>query len=125
MQFSELATPGEVRGYQAGVNGTTPSVTHGKGSPNDVIGANYMQMTARGGVGSTTTGWQAGCQCDAGDPVPQLVLEPFLGSGTTALVADQLGRNAVGIELNPEYAEMARKRITNDAPMFADVTVAG
>jgi DNA modification methylase len=72
-----------------------------------------------------TTGWQAGCQCDAGDPVPQLVLDPFLGSGTTALVADQLGRNAVGIELNPEYAEMARRRITNDCPMFTDVEVAG
>ena len=72
-----------------------------------------------------TTGWQAGCQCDAGDPVPQLVLDPFLGSGTTALVADQLGRNAIGIELNPEYARMAERRITNDGPMFADVTVVG
>ena len=72
-----------------------------------------------------TTGWQAGCQCDAGPPIPQLVLDPFLGSGTTALVADQLGRNAVGIELNLTYAEMARKRITNDCPMFTDVEVAG
>lgn len=51
------------------------------------------------------------------------VLDPFLGSGTTALVADQLGRNAVGVELNPEYAEIARRRISNDAPMFADVQV--
>jgi len=52
------------------------------------------------------------------------VLDPFLGSGTTALVAGQLQRNAIGIELNPKYAEMARRRISNDAGMFADVTVA-
>jgi DNA modification methylase len=72
-----------------------------------------------------TTGWAPSCECkDAGAPVPQLVLDPFLGSGTTALVADRLERHAVGIELNPEYAEMARRRITNDAPMFADVEVA-
>jgi len=51
------------------------------------------------------------------------ILDPFLGSGTTALVADQLGRNAIGCELNPTYAEMARRRITNDGPMFADVQV--
>jgi len=38
------------------------------------------------------------------------VLDPFLGSGTTAKVALDLGRDAVGIELNPEYAAMAERR---------------
>jgi len=42
------------------------------------------------------------------------VLDPFGGAGTTGLVADRLGRNAILIELNPEYAEMARKRIDKD-----------
>jgi DNA modification methylase len=37
-------------------------------------------------------------------------------------VADRLQRNAVLIELNPAYADMARERITGDAPMFASVT---
>jgi hypothetical protein len=69
-----------------------------------------------------TTGWQQSCTCDAGT-VPQTVLDPFLGSGTTLLVADQLGRHGVGIELNPEYAAMAEQRIRNDAPMFAEVLV--
>lgn len=73
---------------------------------------------------SRTTGWQPSCQCDAGDPVPQTVLDPFLGSGTTALVADQLGRNAVGVELNPEYVEISRRRIYSACPMFTDVEVA-
>src|SRR5262249_24172157 len=56
----------------------------------------------------------------AGSRPGDTVLDPFLGSGTTALVADRLGRDAIGIELNPEYAEMARKRIDNDAPMVSE-----
>lgn len=40
-----------------------------------------------------------------------VVLDPFLGSGTTALVAGSLGRRFIGIELNPDYAEMARQRL--------------
>ena len=67
----------------------------------------------------TTRGWQPGCKCDAGEPVPCTVLDPFCGAGTTGLVADRLGRDFIGIELNPEYAEMARKRIRDDAPLFA------
>jgi DNA modification methylase len=71
---------------------------------------------------NTTTGWQSQCECDAGDPVPQTVLDPFGGAGTTGMVADRLGRNAILIELNDEYATLARNRIHNDAPMFAEVT---
>lgn len=50
----------------------------------------------------------------SGCPVGGTVLDPFGGAGTTGLVADRLNRNAILIELNPQYAEMARKRI--DAP---------
>ena len=57
----------------------------------------------------------------AGCPENGTVLDPFGGAGTTGLVAQQHNRNAVLIELNPEYAEMARKRIYNDAPLFVDV----
>lgn len=72
-------------------------------------------------VTTTTLGWQPGCSCDAGPPIPQTVLDPFGGSGTTGLVADRLGRDAVLVELNPEYAEMARKRIEQDAGnLFGD-----
>jgi DNA modification methylase len=55
----------------------------------------------------------------AGCPLGGTVLDPFGGAGTTGLVADQLQRNAVLIELNPEYVEIARKRINADAGMFA------
>lgn len=44
-------------------------------------------------------------------PKGGIVLDPFLGSGTTALTAQRLGRRWVGIELNPEYVTLARRRI--------------
>jgi len=55
----------------------------------------------------------------AGCPDDGTVLDPFGGAGTTGLVADRLQRDAVLIELNPEYAAMARRRIDGDAPLFA------
>ena len=59
----------------------------------------------------------------AGCPKGGLVLDPFGGAGTTGMVADRLGRNAVLIELNPDYAAMAERRIKDDAGMFSEVTV--
>lgn len=58
-----------------------------------------------------TTGWAAACKCPAHEPIPCTVLDPFLGSGTTAAVAEYLGRRWIGCELNEEYAELARQRI--------------
>lgn len=57
----------------------------------------------------------------AGCPKGGVVLDPFGGAGTTGLVADRLGRNAILIELNPAYAAMAERRIRGDAGMFAEV----
>ena len=68
-----------------------------------------------------TLGWQPACRCDAGAPIPATILDPFFGAGTTGLVADQLGRDCIGIELNPKYADMSRNRISDDAGMFAHV----
>jgi DNA modification methylase len=55
----------------------------------------------------------------AGCPEGGTVLDPFGGAGTTGLMASRLGRNAILIELNPEYAAMAERRIQNDAPLFS------
>jgi hypothetical protein len=65
-----------------------------------------------------TIGWEPSCDCNAGEPIPCTVLDPFSGSGTTALVAARYFRNAIGIELNPKYLEMARHRIAADMPLF-------
>jgi DNA modification methylase len=51
----------------------------------------------------------------AGCPKGGIVLDPFIGSGTTAVVAQKLGRNFIGIDLNPEYVEMARKRLAQQS----------
>jgi DNA modification methylase len=47
----------------------------------------------------------------AGCPKGGIVLDPFMGSGTTALVARTLGRNFIGVDLNPEYIKMAKARL--------------
>ena len=68
-----------------------------------------------------TTGWhptckhtcagEGDCEVDPHPPVPATVLDPFGGSGTTALVAERLGRKAILIELNPDYCKQAMERI--------------
>ena len=58
------------------------------------------------------------CDCNAGYH-PGIVLDPFMGSGTTALAAKQLNRNWVGIELNEKYIKMAEERINREPePLF-------
>ncbi len=49
----------------------------------------------------------------AGCPIGGLVLDPFFGAGTTGLVAKKQSKNYIGIELNAEYVEIAKKRIDN------------
>lgn len=74
--------------------------------------------SSRGTNSQDTTGWSPICKCDA-SVLPCIILDPFGGAGTTGLVADRLGRNAILIELNAAYCEMARRRIFDDAPLLA------
>jgi hypothetical protein len=55
-------------------------------------------------------GWQPTCTCACAETKPCVVLDPFAGSGTTLRVATRHGRDAVGIELNPQYIELADQR---------------
>ena len=54
----------------------------------------------------------------AGSKPGDTILDPFGGAGTSRLVADRLGRNAVLIELNPAFAAMANDRINGDQTLF-------
>jgi DNA modification methylase len=54
----------------------------------------------------------------AGCPEGGIVLDPFFGSGTTGLVCSRLNREYIGIELNEQYVEMAKRRIEGDAPLL-------
>ncbi len=64
-------------------------------------------------------GWQPSCRCNAGDPVPCRVLDPFAGSGTTGIVCERFNRDAVLIDLNPDFVAIARERIHAEGhPLF-------
>ena len=65
------------------------------------------------GVSVDTLGWQPSCkhQHTEADAMPCLVLDPFSGSGTTGQVAQQLGQDYIGIDLNPAYLPLAQERI--------------
>ena len=70
-----------------------------------------------------TIGWSPTCNHEAA-PVPATILDPFGGAGTVGLVADRFHRDAILIEISPEYAAMAQRRIEADAGgLFGSVVV--
>ena len=75
-----------------------------------------------GGVGKVlpdttvaTLGWQPTCACDAGDPIPATILDPFSGSGTTGQVALALGRRYIGVDIAGDvyHDTLAAERLGN------------
>jgi hypothetical protein len=68
-----------------------------------------LELEQRQVRGARTTGWRPTCACDA-DVTPAVVLDPFAGAGTTLKVAKRHSRHAIGIELNPEYVDLIRRR---------------
>jgi hypothetical protein len=75
-------------------------------------------------VSTATIGWAPVCACPANAGGGRsVILDPFAGSGTVGLVAARLGRDAVLVDLNPAYVEMARAKIADDAPLAHDVCV--
>lgn len=69
-----------------------------------------------------TVGWEAGCNCDAGEPIPAVVMDPFTGAGTVAKVSVSNGRRFIGCELNPEYMGIIMKRLGTVTPPLPGVT---
>jgi DNA modification methylase len=61
-----------------------------------------------------TTGWIPSCNCGV-DSVPDIVFDPFMGSGTTAQVAQKLGRKYLGCELNEDYKTLQDKRLAQQS----------
>ena len=84
--------------------------------------------TFRRGIVNTTVGWEPGCGCSeqyrrVPEVVPAKVLDPFAGAGTVAVAAARLGRDCLLVELNPDYAELARERCEVESRLFAEVVV--
>ncbi len=67
-----------------------------------------------------TVGWEPTCTCDAGDPVPCTVLDPFHGSGTVTIFCRDHGRSSVGLDLNPANIVEARNRLGLDGQALLD-----
>jgi hypothetical protein len=86
-----------------------------------ILGDCRQRRILAGMVEKFTAGWALTCDCPIDRPVPCTILDPFGGAGTTGLVADRLGRDAILVELNPEYITAAAQRVAADAPLFAEV----
>ena len=81
-----------------------------------VYGAgNHGQSTTLGsrGPSATITGYACGCPEPTADTTPAVVLDPFGGTGTTALVAHALGRHGISVDLSADYCRLARWRTTD------------
>jgi site-specific DNA-methyltransferase (adenine-specific) len=80
--------------------------------------APWIQPLKRDGTTASRSPPQPTCACGA-EREPGIVLDPFIGSGTTAIAAAKLDRDWLGIELNPEYIRLAEQRIASqkDRPL--------
>lgn len=67
---------------------------------------------------TTTVGWKATCRCPLGPPVPCTVLDLFAGTSTTGVVALELGRNYIGIEVNGKFVAISERRLAAMNPLF-------
>jgi DNA modification methylase len=83
--------------------------------------ATYVQL-ANGGHGhiaghaetaATITGYACACPTNDAPTRPAVVLDPFIGTGTTAAVAKALGRNAIGVDLSRDYLRLAEWRVND------------
>jgi len=63
---------------------------------------------------SSTIGWLPTCECGTQETEPCRVLDPFSGAGTTALVAERLGLDSIGIDTSAEYIALAEARLAED-----------
>ena len=66
-------------------------------------------------------GFTKNCSCSGSQTSAGRVLDPFGGSGTTALVADRNGRDATIIELNEKYVDIAETRLGGETPLFTEI----
>ena len=88
-----------------------------------IFGGTEMSTLGGGQASTKTTGWEPSCRCGRLDVVAATVLDPFAGAGTTVMVAKELGRNGIGIEMSPAYCEMAQRRLDGTTPALPGLVV--
>lgn len=108
-----------------GYNAWEPIFVYGKPTKGARMGQDYLLCNTL----NFSKGVEAGHPCPKPPALWQKLLEvfcpqggvcidPFMGSGTTAVVAQKTGRNWIGIDINPEYVEMTRERIRQKSLMI-------
>src|SRR5690606_26273738 len=89
--------------------------THSRGANDIRIGHTKSPAKSDGTYRRVDKGFRPTCSCPDNDGSGRGVVPgPFLGSGTTLLAAQRLGRSGIGIELNPEYCAMAQRRLERE-----------
>jgi DNA modification methylase len=68
---------------------------------------------------SQEAGWQPTCKCSPHEPIPCLILDPFGGAQTTGVAAILLGRSYMGVDLNPKYLALGKKRLDRQISKMA------
>ena len=102
-------------------NSTLDRFGNGKAGVHRKIGGQYQKWLNENPL--TTVGWEKQCNCETNETKSGTVLDPFGGSGTTAQVSNNLNRNAILCELNPEYVEIAKARLKHSLGMFLELEV--
>jgi len=95
-------------------NGYTPGYT----PPGQEQVRRFVSATPGFSRDHQTLGWRPTCP-HGDEPRPALVLDPFCGSGRTGIAAQKLCCDFVGIDLSPQYADMARRLLCADMPLFS------
>jgi len=100
------------------VYGKDPYLVNKLGSRPDIIQSNFLKSSKNHPCSKPINIWKKileRCSVKNND----IILDPFLGSGTTAVACKSLGRRYIGIEISPEYCEIARKRVNaTPEPLF-------
>ena len=92
---------------------------NGKAGVHRKVGGQYQKWLNENPL--ITIGWEKQCDCQTNETKAGTVLDPFGGSGTTGIVAAQHNRNAVLLELNQEYIDLAKQRINKELGMMANL----
>lgn len=76
----------------------------------DALGSYYREFSCSG-TETADSEWVSACDCETEETKAGIVLDPFVGAGTTLLEAKRLQRRFVGVDLNPAYADLSRVRV--------------
>lgn len=112
LQAAGVSDSGKARVTQDGFGKNTAEVIALAQEAKDALGGYHREFLL---TAPATIGLEPACRCEAPEPVPCTVLDPFAGSGTTLAVARRTGRRAVGIELQQEYLPLIQRRVSGAA----------